>query len=1085
MVNQAIKKRTFCLSLFRALCVAFTATVFFVPTVVMRAQQNSITGGNYTFCDQFILDDGLSSSSAGVNVDATSTICPQAPETILNLQFLVFNLGPGDFLEIFDGSSAAAPLIGSFSGTQLEGQTITSNNTDGCLTLHFVTGASGTGNFNAAASCGLPCIPPVSVISSSEDPSPIRICPGETVDFSGAASQFAPGTTLANFEWDFDDGSTNTNSWPNVSHTFTEPGGYRVQLSLEDNTGCTNINLADYVVLVSTYPNFSLLENPGNVCNGEGLQIGANFNGNINAEPDSLNQWISQPWVDGASVDFGEGQPIPDEDCITSTITFGAFDDGASIQSEADFDAFHINFEHSYIPDLNITLICPNGQSVSVHQNQGGAGAFFGEASDAEPEGVPGVGYDYYWSPVATQGTVAEVSADLGLENILPSGTYASVAPWSNLFGCPLNGVWTMQICDTFGADDGTVFGWGVTFNPSFYDNTLSFAPVYGAACDSSFWSGAGIVSTSPLCDFATVSLEAPGDYTFTYTVINDFGCSFDTTIVITIQELPDVTAGPDQVFACTPLTLEGGLVNAPLPQCDQASGTYNYCYTSNEDYAVTYCPDNVGDGLSTISVTFNSGSVENIFDEFFVYNGNSVNSPLLGGYNWPLFGDLSGNTFTATGPTGCLTLQVTPDFTVDCAGGDEAPWNYTVSCPGGSYEFQWTPITFLSDATLSTPQVIGLNAPTTFTLSAYPTGHPECAKEDQVFVDITTTMTLAIEDSYLVCSNDTVRIAAPQISGGVAPFDISWELPDGSTLNTDSIADLVENAGTYCATVTDACNGSSEICTEVGFYPEIPAGFTVDTLIGCAPFKPVFQSDYTAYQNIARMVWHFDDGDSSTTVGSTSHTYWLHDYYRPWLMIEDLNGCKYYDTLTNNMIVWPKPDASFTMYPEEIILPSTTVFLNNTSTDASSYHWQLDNFGESDSTSLSYTFPEEKADDYLITLYATNQYGCLDTTWRVLEVSDDLTVYIPNSFTPNGDNVNDVWKVEGRGFTFRNFSVVIISRWGEPVFETNDPLQAWTGEVKNTGYFAPDGVYAYRVIIQDNQNDVNHVFEGHIYMVR
>ncbi|MEZ4799555.1 MAG: hypothetical protein R2809_07260 [Flavobacteriales bacterium] len=55
----------------------------------------------------------------------------------------------------------------------------------------------------------------------------------------------------------------------------------------------------------------------------------------------------------------------------------------------------------------------------------------------------PGVGYDYWWSPTATNGTWADNSG-----GTLPSGTYESFGDLSDLVGCPLNGAWAIEVCD-------------------------------------------------------------------------------------------------------------------------------------------------------------------------------------------------------------------------------------------------------------------------------------------------------------------------------------------------------------------------------------------------------------------------------------------------------------------------------------------------------------------------------------------------------------------------------------------------------------------------------------------------------------
>jgi gliding motility-associated-like protein len=1058
--------------------------VFFASVLCqnVNAQENGI-GGDYTVCDGFILDDGLSAGASGANLNAVSVICAGGGETIVNLDFLVFNLGAGDTLRIFNGNGLGAPLIGSFGANDIEGDLFTSNNAGGCLTLQFITDAIVSGDFNAEISCGVPCIRPVSVITSSEGASPARICPGETLTFDGSASVLATGVSIANSSWDFDDGSAPANGWPAVSHTFTEPGGYRVQLSITDSEGCENRNLADYIVFVSTLPNYSLLENPESVCNGENLQIGANFNGNIPFETDSLNEWVSVDWIDLPQSDLGDGVYIEDLDCVVDELTFGNFDPNDVIDELSDFDFLRVNLEHSFLTDLNITIECPNGQSVAVHQNGGSGGIYFGEADDGF-DYVPGIGFDYFWSPEVVAPTAADASFDANFAAPLPSGTYASVGNWNNLLGCPLNGTWILRICDTFGSDDGTVFSWGVAFNPDFYDNVLSFRPLYGAGCDSSFWSGPGIASLSAGCDFATLNLVQPGEYDYTYTLINDFGCVFDTTITIVVEELPLLSAGPDLLFSCEPLPLLGALQGAELASCGDDAGSYSYCYDNNENYSVTYCPDAPGDGVTFMQISITSGGVEDFWDDFIVFDGNSVGSPELAGFNWPLSGDLSGLSFTATNGSGCLTMQIIGDITNSCGDGSEAPLNYTVNCTGEQYVVQWTPAAGLDEGGLLSPTLTTLSADQVFTVTAYPLGHPECAQTDQTTVTVSSPMTVSIAAENLVCEGDTLRLAFPSIEGGTAPYNVIWNTLSGA-IDADSLKLAVWEPQEICVTVEDACNGQSERCTQVLFHPIIPAGFTLDTLIGCEPLEVVFTSQYSAFQNVAGMKWLFQDGDSATTMGSATHTYWQDGYYRPMLEITDQNGCVYRDTLSQNLIVWPSPRASFSTNPEEIILPQTSVLFSNNSQDASEYEWTFAGFGTSTEENPFFTFPPERAGSYLVTLSAFNQFGCIDSVVKNVLIEDDLAVYIPNCFTPDGDNVNDTWKVEGRGFTFENFRLQVYNRWGDVIFETADPLEAWTGEVRNGAYFSPNGVYFYRLIIRDVVNDVNHLYEGHLLILR
>jgi len=185
-----------------------------------------------------------------------------------------------------------------------------------------------------------------------------------------------------------------------------------------------------------------------------------------------------------------------------------------------------VNMEHSYLGDLTVTYICPNGQSVLV-QDQGGGGTYLGVPVDNnDTPNVPGEGYNYAWVPEADNGTLSENAG-----GSVPSGVYESAQPMSNLEGCPTNGVWTLEICDYLGSDNGFVFNWGIQLDSeNVYANSLiascplgctdaeacNFDPEAGADDGSCFyWDdlGLGDMTVPPLCDLTDTARFEPASY--------------------------------------------------------------------------------------------------------------------------------------------------------------------------------------------------------------------------------------------------------------------------------------------------------------------------------------------------------------------------------------------------------------------------------------------------------------------------------------------------------------------------------------------------------------------------------------------
>ncbi len=159
--------------------------------------------------------------------------------------------------------------------------------------------------------------------------------------------------------------------------------------------------------------------------------------------------------------------PIPDGTGTPVLIPFSidSFPANAVVSDSMPFEQFCVNMEHSWMRDLQITLTCPNGQSVILHNfgGQMGGEVFLGEPYEADeglPEPIPGVGYTYCWEDNAPNGTWLEY-ANANNPGTLPSGVYAPYESFTNFYGCPFDGVWTLAVEDLWGIDNGFLFAQG------------------------------------------------------------------------------------------------------------------------------------------------------------------------------------------------------------------------------------------------------------------------------------------------------------------------------------------------------------------------------------------------------------------------------------------------------------------------------------------------------------------------------------------------------------------------------------------------------------------------------------------------
>ena len=145
-----------------------SVVAFFALAQVNAQEINIATVNDYTACGGAVVDSGLSAADYGPNENHSITWCAEAPETILNFYWVVFDLDPASTITIYDGDSNADPQIGTYTGTELQGQDITST-LEGCITIEFVSGAGSSGNFGAYASCGEPCERPFAIAITQPD----------------------------------------------------------------------------------------------------------------------------------------------------------------------------------------------------------------------------------------------------------------------------------------------------------------------------------------------------------------------------------------------------------------------------------------------------------------------------------------------------------------------------------------------------------------------------------------------------------------------------------------------------------------------------------------------------------------------------------------------------------------------------------------------------------------------------------------------------------------------------------------------------------------------------------------------------
>jgi gliding motility-associated-like protein len=193
-------------------------------------------------------------------------------------------------------------------------------------------------------------------------------------------------------------------------------------------------------------------------------------------------------------------------------------------------------------------------------------------------------------------------------------------------------------------------------------------------------------------------------------------------------------------------------------------------------------------------------------------------------------------------------------------------------------------------------------------------------------------------------------------------------------------------------------------------------------------------------------------------------------------VIITDQNGC----SVAENYLVPQINTFDFDVFPAFYSITSgETVQFN--ANGAISYSW-------SPSSSLNCNdCPNPIAKPTENTIYmiiGENSNGCIDTVYASVSVKGDNFLYVPNTFTPDGDEFNNVFiPCLSDSFDPQSYTLLIFNRWGELIFETKDLNEGWNGTYN--GKLQQKGVYTWEILLKTKDLDDIKEFHGHVLLLR
>jgi gliding motility-associated-like protein len=279
-------------------------------------------------------------------------------------------------------------------------------------------------------------------------------------------------------------------------------------------------------------------------------------------------------------------------------------------------------------------------------------------------------------------------------------------------------------------------------------------------------------------------------------------------------------------------------------------------------------------------------------------------------------------------------------------------------------------------------------------------------------------------------------------------------------------------------------CPDENKITVEVINVPHIAPIAYPDR--GCAPFEVMLNIPNTT---IGEAEWVVSDGSEpqkSNPATGLSHVFTTPGKYTI-LVNYVIRGCKVQASVSHPIIADATPEPNFT-YPDEILISSPEVQLTNLTPAIgdNKYTWKITGM-EDIKNEVHPKVPFPKIGKYSVTLVAERtESSCKNEVTKVLEVKNDFNIFIPTSFSPNFDGLNDEFKpvFTPYGLDLKSFEMEIFDRWGHTLYRTRDINKGWDGSINNKGEQLKEEVYVYRIKYRDLDGN-SYSKMGHVSLVK
>jgi PKD repeat protein len=337
------------------------------------------------------------------------------------------------------------------------------------------------------------------------------------------------------------------------------------------------------------------------------------------------------------------------------------------------------------------------------------------------------------------------------------------------------------------------------------------------------------------------------------------------------------------------------------------------------------------------------------------------------------------------------------------------------------------------------------------------------------------------------ICEGECVDLTSIA-SGGNGVLSSLWVAIDGSPADTIAFTPNTtvcpEVTTEYTVFTNDGCSAEASATVLITVYLTPEVSFSSDLYGGCYPLT-VTLTNNTDPNLSENCLWDFQDGNLQPICGDIEYTFAAPGTYTPSLTVTSANGCTSSSFIDLPIEVYDYPVADFTWSPDPVTTLENEVQLFNTSVGATLFEWTLGDGQVSLQDNPSFVIEPNDFAFAEVCLLAESPFGCTNEICQVIQLQSQLLIYVPNAFTPDGDGVNEVFKPVISGVFPDQYLFRVWDRWGNIMFSTTDPNEAWTGNNERGEYYAQNDVYHWelQVISIETGEEVTQV--GSVSLLR